>query len=169
MFLAQTPIGRKYNNIIRYKQIISVLLRHGFYDFLENTKLLSNFKLKNKYKFPESELGKNPNAKKTHWARMRLVLEDLGPTFIKLGQFVSNRPDLIPDELCIELEKLLDHVPPFDNEEAIKILEDELEDTVENLFKKFERKPTSSASIAQVHKAIMHDGTPVAIKSKDQE
>ncbi len=109
MFFRRSKISRGYHNIVRYKQIIAVLIKHGFRDFVENSNLLRSFNLKRKI------LGSHyipPKSKPvvSHWQRIRLVLEELGPTFIKLGQFLSNRPDIIPSELCQELEKLLDIV-----------------------------------------------------------
>jgi ubiquinone biosynthesis protein len=164
MLLEQTKIGKKYKNIIRYKQIISVLIKHGFYDFVEHSKLLKNLHPKEQQGIPKPEVQNATAPKGNHWVRVRLVLEELGPSFIKLGQFVSNRPDLIPDDLCEELQKLLDHVPPFDNNEALKLLEQELNISVEEEFAEFDVAPFSSASIAQVHKAVLKDGHPVAIK-----
>ena len=163
MLLDQTKLGKKYTNIIRYKQIISVLIKHGFYDFVEHSKLLKNLHPKDQQNIPQP--AKNGTVqKKNHWIRLRLVLEELGPTFIKLGQFISNRPDLIPDELCDELQKLLDHVPPFDNNKALEILEEELGISVDKEFEEFDAAPFSSASIAQVHKAVLKNGKKVAIK-----
>jgi ubiquinone biosynthesis protein len=163
MLLEQTKIGRKYKNIIRYKQIMSVLIRHGFHDFVEHSKLLHHLHPKDQKNIPRPVAGtKAPMG--NHWVRVRIVLEELGPTFIKLGQFVSNRPDLIPDELCDELQKLLDHVPPFDNNKALEILESELNISADKEFQKFEVAPFSSASIAQVHKAVLKNGKEVAIK-----
>ena len=100
----------------------------------------------------------------TKWAKMRLVCEELGPTFVKFGQIISNRPDLVPLELTIELEKLHDNVPPMTEAVAKKMVETELKDTVENLFAWFEPKPFASASIAQVHNVILHSGKRVALK-----
>ena len=98
------------------------------------------------------------------WAKMRLVCEELGPTFVKFGQILSNRPDLVPLELTFELEKLQDNVPPMSENEAKEVVETELKDTVENLFAWFEPKPFASASMAQVHKVTLHSGKRVALK-----
>jgi len=88
----------------------------------------------------------------------------LGPTFVKFGQILSNRPDLIPLELAIELEKLHDNVPPMPKDVAKEIVETELNDKVENLFAWFEPTPFASASIAQVHRVTLHSGKRVALK-----
>jgi ubiquinone biosynthesis protein len=159
MFFPKSKIARSYHNIIRYKQIIAVLIKHGFHEFVDTSRLIQAFKLK-KFQFK-----KKPQQKyHTRWRRIRLVLEELGPTFIKLGQFLSNRPDLIPNELCTELEKLLDDVPPFEGQTALAILEYSLGVKKDDIFKKFAIEPFSSASISQVHKAYLKDGTKVAVK-----
>ncbi|MBT8266717.1 MAG: AarF/ABC1/UbiB kinase family protein [Bacteroidia bacterium] len=154
-------IGRKFRSISRYNQIIKVLVKYGFedlVDYIEENK---------KYTYLQKII---PKASKKHatqyskWAKMRLVCEELGPTFVKFGQILSNRPDLVPLELTIELEKLHDNVPPMPNEVAKKIVETELNDTVENLFAWFEPAPFASASIAQVHRATLHSGKRVALK-----
>ncbi len=98
------------------------------------------------------------------WAKMRLVCEELGPTFIKFGQILSNRPDLVPLELTFELEKLQDNVPPMSESAAKAVVEIELKDKVENLFAWFEPTPFASASMAQVHKVTLHSGKRVALK-----
>lgn len=96
--------------------------------------------------------------------RLRLALEALGPIFVKFGQILSTRPDLIPDDIVSELINLQDNVPPFPSEEAVKLIERELGESVETLFAQFDPNPMASASIAQVHPATLHDGTEVVVK-----
>jgi ubiquinone biosynthesis protein len=96
--------------------------------------------------------------------RLRLALEALGPIFIKFGQILSTRPDLVPTDIVNELVKLQDDVPPFSSEEAVKLIESQLGDSVDNLFAQFDPTPMASASIAQVHPATLHDGTKVVVK-----
>jgi ubiquinone biosynthesis protein len=98
------------------------------------------------------------------WQRVRMVLEELGPTFIKLGQILSNRPDLVPNELQDELERLQEEVPPFSGEESAAIVEAELGAPVEELFREFDRRPLAAASVAQIHRAVLADGEEVAVK-----
>jgi ubiquinone biosynthesis protein len=98
------------------------------------------------------------------WAKMRLVCEELGPTFVKFGQILSNRPDLVPLALTFELEKLQDNVPPMSEMAAKEVVETELKDKVETLFAWFEPIPFASASMAQVHKVTLHSGDRVALK-----
>lgn len=159
----RTKLARSYHNFIRYKEIVGILLKHGFHDFVEHSKLIKSLQLR-KYFFKEKLKERRPKLPFTHYERIRLAVEELGPTFIKLGQFLSNRPDLIPSELCAEFEKLLEHAPPFSSEVAIRIFEKSLGVKIKDVFREFDRNPFSSASIAQVHVAKFKDGTKVAVK-----
>ena len=85
--------------------------------------------------------------------RLRLALEALGPIFIKFGQILSTRPDLLPEDIALELKHLQDNVPPFPSKQAIKLIEEQLGQRIDTLFYEFEEKPLASASIAQVHAA----------------
>lgn len=95
---------------------------------------------------------------------LRLALERLGPTFIKFGQALTNRPDLLPRAYLDELEKLQDHVPPFSSAEAARIVEAELGKPINQLFLKFSKRAWASASLAQVHTAYLFDGREIALK-----
>ena len=96
--------------------------------------------------------------------RVRLALGELGPTFVKFGQIVSSRRDLVTDEYYVELRKLQTQVPPFPAAEAKAIIAEELGRPISEVFKRFQDKPVGSASIAQVHAARLSDGTKVAVK-----
>lgn len=96
--------------------------------------------------------------------RLREALEELGPIFVKFGQMLSTRPDLLPDDIALELAKLQDQVPPFGSDEAVAVIERAFNGKLNDLFSDFERVPIASASVAQVHFARLHDGTPVAVK-----
>lgn len=154
-------IGKNFRSISRYNQIIKVLIKYGFedlVDYLEENK---------EYTFLQKLIPKKSRKQATQyskWAKMRLVCEELGPTFVKFGQILSNRPDLVPLELTFELEKLHDNVPPMPEDIAKNIVETELNDKVENLFAWFEPTPFASASIAQVHRVTLHSGKRVALK-----
>ena len=154
-------IERKYKSVSRYNQILRVLVKYGFED------LVHYMEEKKKFTFLQKLI---PNTSKknaalyTKWERMRLVCEELGPTFVKFGQILSNRPDLIPMELVTELEKLQDNVPPMPDHIAKEVVEFELKGKVEDLFAWFEPKPFASASIAQVHKATSTSGERLALK-----
>ena len=96
--------------------------------------------------------------------RLRLALETLGPIFIKFGQALSTRPDVIPADLAKELSKLQDKVPPFPEAQSIEIIESSLGASVDEIFKEFTKKPLASASIAQVHSAVLQNGKEVIVK-----
>src|SRR5690606_39735365 len=97
-------------------------------------------------------------------ARLRLALEDLGPIFIKFGQLLSTRRDLLPPDIADELAHLQDRVPPFPGEQAVAQIERSLGRPLESMFAEFDRTPVASASIAQVHFARLPDGREVAVK-----
>lgn len=100
--------------------------------------------------------------------KLRETFEDLGPTFIKIGQILSNRPDMLPDDYINELSKLRNDVKPMEYEEIIKIISEELDKSKFPIFKSIDKVPLGSASIAQVHKAILQDGREVVIKVQRQ-
>jgi ubiquinone biosynthesis protein len=156
-----TGIRRNFKSISRYNQILKVLLKYGFEDlvkYLDERKQFIFFQ-----KFIPLRTRKSALSL-TKWAKMRLVCEELGPTFVKFGQILSNRPDLVPLELTFELEKLQDNVPPMSEKASKQVVETELKDKVENLFAWFEPTPFASASMAQVHKVTLHSGKRVALK-----
>ncbi len=97
-------------------------------------------------------------------ARIREALTELGPIFVKFGQILSTRRDLLPDDIGNELAQLQDRVPPFDNQQAVDIIEKSLGQSVSELFSSFEREPLASASIAQVHGAVLNNGDSVVVK-----
>lgn len=95
---------------------------------------------------------------------LRTTLEDLGPTYVKIGQIMSSRADLLPENYCKELEKLRQNVKPLDAEVARAVIEDETGKTIDELFSEFHDKPLGSASIGQAHYAVLKDGTKVVVK-----
>ncbi|MPY19903.1 AarF/ABC1/UbiB kinase family protein [Paenibacillus glucanolyticus] len=108
----------------------------------------------------EGELAKGKNL----GARIRLALEQLGPTFVKLGQIASTRPDLLPADIIVELQKLQDHVKPFSYSEAAKLVESEFHAPISEIFLSFSEQPLAAASIGQVHRAVLKNGTQVIVK-----
>lgn len=106
-----------------------------------------------------------PDPRRSRGERLRLALEDLGPVFVKFGQLLSTRPDLIPPDICDELDRLQDDVKPFDTDTFIGIVENSLNGRIDELFQRFDREPLASASVAQVHAAILQDGREVVVKA----
>ena len=96
--------------------------------------------------------------------RLRLALESLGPIFIKFGQMLSTRKDLLPSDIAIELSKLQDKVPPFEFKKVKQTIENSYSKKITSVFKEFNEKPIASASVAQVHFAKLHNGEKVAVK-----
>ncbi|MBL79668.1 MAG: ubiquinone biosynthesis regulatory protein kinase UbiB [Nitrosomonadaceae bacterium] len=101
---------------------------------------------------------------KARAVRLRMALENLGPIFIKFGQMLSTRRDLLPQDISDELAKLQDQVPPFSSSIVLTILEKVYGKPINEVFLEFEHEPIASASVAQVHFAVLHDGTKVAVK-----
>ena len=92
-------------------------------------------------------------------ARLREALEELGPTFAKLGQIMSTRPDLIPPDVVEELSHLQDHVPPLTEAEVVQVMEEELRVPWEDVFESIEPEPLAAGTIGQVHRAKLEGGT----------
>jgi ubiquinone biosynthesis protein len=138
----------------RLRQIVQVLIRHGFGEVVQRTGLGS---LVSGKPSAESDAGKVSTAE-----RIRLVVTDLGPSFIKLGQILSTRPDLIPTEIIHELKKLQDNVPPVTFAEVEAQIQAELGAAIPDVFATFDPEPLASASIGQVHRATLE--TPEGVR-----
>jgi len=150
---------KEVRDINRFREIITVVFEEGF-DFLLQ-------KIRLKHKIPVTKRLKTRLEQKNKYSiekRLRLTLERLGPTFIKFGQVLSVRPDLIPKSYIKELEKLQDEVPSFSYDIVKEMIKKEFGKDVNKLFSSFEVKPIASASISQVHKAVLKDGSVVAVK-----
>jgi len=154
-------IQKKYKSASRYNQILKVLVKYGFEDLVQHMEERKRFGALRKLIPRQSRIHASKFSK---WAKMRLVCEELGPTFVKFGQILSNRPDLIPFELVHELEKLQDNVPPMPEGDARMVVEKELAGRIEELFAWFDPKPFASASMAQVHKVTLLNGDRAALK-----
>lgn len=154
-------ITHSYRHINRYREIIVILVKYGFGDLITRTHLEKYVDLGKKVL---RRKGGKEIASLSRWERIRMALEELGPTFVKAGQLMSSRPDLLPHELIVELEKLQDSVPPFSGEEAERLVEQELGKPISDLFYEFTDTPIASASIAQVHEAVLQGGEKVAVK-----
>ena len=127
--------------------------------------LASNLRLPGALHWPLRLLALLPAPRRARGERLRLALEALGPVFVKFGQVLSTRPDLIPADICAELERLQDTVPPFPGEAFTALVEDALGAPVDELFARFDRTPLASASVAQVHAAVLRDGREVVVKA----
>jgi len=154
-------VGRTYRNLNRYRQILAVLFKYGFDDIIELLKIDQYI-----------EIGLQVISRKrgerverlSRAVRVRMAVEELGPTYIKLGQILSTRPDLVPVDFIRELAKLQDKVPSFPFSEVTRIIRDETGRPVESLFAHLDPEPLASASIGQVHRARLQDGDEVAVK-----
>lgn len=154
-------LGLDFKLLRRYREIVGILIKYGFQDMLAasgvsvRAKILEAFATKHTVEMAHTY---------TRWERMRMAVEELGTTYIKFAQILSNRPDVIPQDLVKEFEKLQSHVPPFPAAEAKKIIEEELGKPVNEIFAEFEDEPFASASIAQVHRATLKNGEKVVLK-----
>ena len=158
MPLTSFILGRRYKNITRLRHIAQVFLGKGFGHVIAQAGLTRALPFRRRFaRLPEPERISIP-------VRLREAFEELGPTFIKLGQVLSGRPDLITAAYANEFKKLQDEVPPFPFEEARAIIETELGAPLEELFLSFDKAPAAAASIAQVHYATLPDGTEVVVK-----
>jgi len=150
-------VNRRYRHLRRYRQIVEVLLRQGFGYALDQLDLQDLVPFRRRVLAPEPP-------EHTRGVRLRTALELLGPTFVKLGQILSTRPDIVPQDVADELSRLQDHVPAVDVS-AIKVeIEREFGRSVEETFASFDAEPIGAASIGQVHRAVLHDGTQVVVK-----
>jgi ubiquinone biosynthesis protein len=152
---------KQVKHIGRYNKILRVLVKYGFDDYVaqfENKRMFFLFRI-----FVSRKKIHNA-AQYTKWERMRMACEELGPTFVKFGQVLSSRRDLIPAELIAELEKLQDGVGPFPGKQARKILDNEFGAFKNNKIIFFDEIPFASASMAQVHKGKLDTGEEVIFK-----
>ncbi len=158
-------IDKGYRNLRRYRQIVGILSKYGFAEVVDRMNLLAYLQIGRRVFKKEAPAVKRLSAA----ARIRLALEELGPTFIKLGQLLSTRSFLVPVELLSELSKLQDDVPPLPFEKIETYLEKQLGKEIDARFLEFDRTAIASASIAQVHRATTLDGDHVVVKIQRPE
>jgi len=153
---------RQATNTVRLFEIFQVFAKHGFYDLLSRLGLIQRLPW-SLYKqiregFPNIELS---------WGeRLRQALTELGPTFVKMGQVLSTRPDLVGSNIAQELSLLQDRVAPLPYEEIVKTIEGAFKKPLNEIFPSFDVCPVAAGSLSQVHQATLHDGTRVAVKVK---
>lgn len=150
-----------FRNINRTREIIGIAIKYGFEDFIANSTLRNLVTERMRMRWLNDE---KTGQEYTRWERVRMAAEELGPTFIKLAQVLSNRPDIIPEALVKEFEKLQDRVPPFPFPVAKRIIETETGKHLHDIFETFNEVPMASASIGQVHRAKLKTGEEVVVK-----
>ncbi len=149
-------ITQRLRQVNRFRQWIQILLKYGLEDVVATTSL--------RRLVPERRSSSESFLHFSRYERIRMAIEELGPTFVKGGQVLSNRPDLLPSDLINELKKLQDSVPPVSFETIKQIIETETGKNIQHTFLKIDEKPLGSASIGQVHKAFLRSGEAVVIK-----
>ena len=154
-------IGRTYRHLTRYRQILTIFFKYGLGEFVDLLKI---------EQYIETGLQMISRKQREHTIRLsraervRMAFEELGPTFIKLGQVLSSQPGLIPIDIVNELAQLQDNVPPCSFEAIEALVSQEFDTPLSQLFQTMESRPIASASIAQVYKARLHSGQTVAVK-----
>ncbi len=148
------------SNAVRAKEILAVLARHGFADLLSQIDLPAGF---------WKRLLPHPPVRRSMGERLRLAAEELGPTFVKFGQLLSMRPDIVPPDIILELRKLQDSVQPLPFAVMQPVLAAALERDPAEVFEAFDETPAASASLAQVYFARLRTGRPVAVKIQKPE
>ncbi len=154
-------LSRAYRHFNRYRQISIILVKYGFDDVVSMLRIDKLIEIGSRIISSDEKIILE---KLTRAERLRLALEELGPTFIKLGQILSSQPGLLPVEFIDELSKLQDDVPPAPFEKVVDIFQNEFEKHPEKLFEFIDKKAIASASIGQVYKARLFNGKDVAVK-----
>ncbi|MDD5170763.1 MAG: AarF/ABC1/UbiB kinase family protein [Syntrophales bacterium] len=154
-------LSHTYKNISRYRQILAVLFKYGYDGIIDRLNLGRYIEVGMRL---VSRRPTEPIEMVSNYERLRMAFEELGPTFIKMGQILSTRPDLVPLDLVQELAKLQDNVPPFPFEQVRQIVEEELGLPIEDIYAEFNETPMAAASIGQVHRAKLLSGEDVAVK-----
>jgi len=155
-------LKRPSSSLSRLLQIRRVINKYNLADLLNDLSLSNKARWTNRILFRSSSSEQAPRGE-----RIRLALEELGPVFVKLGQALSTRPDLLPQDIALELTKLQDQVPAFSGSEALDIIRNVYGDAFDDIFDSIDETPIASASVAQVHAATLKSG--LAIKGQNGE
>ena len=147
-----------FKQMQRYRQVVAVFTRYGFGEFLGLIRIWEYINIEKKFLHRERQLETLSVPQ-----RLRLALEELGPTFVKLGQMLSTRPDIVPHNFIVELEKLQNRVAPIPTEIARRVIESELKKPISEIFSSFDDQPLAAASLAQVHRAS-RNGNDLVVK-----
>ena len=155
-------INRNIRSLKRYRQVLGILIKYGFGHIVEQLNIDYYYELGKR--IVSLGTASRELERLTQAARFRLALEELGPTFIKLGQILSTRPDIVPSDVLDELQKLQDHIPAVPTDEIKAQIHRELGYPTEELFEDFEHTPLATASIAQVHRGTLKSGEKIVCK-----
>lgn len=153
-------LKKTYLSAKRLQEIINVFIKHGFGQLVDQLNLGKFVPFKKRIRVKDRWFSSPLSSVE----RLRIAFEELGPTFIKLGQLFASRPDLVGVGFASEFKKLQDKVPPFDVREVYEIIEKELSMKIDEIFQSFNPSPIGSASIAQVHEAVLKNGKEVIVK-----
>lgn len=145
-----------YLKMVRASQIVWVLAKHSFSELFAHSRLGKRRRRKNK-----GEVHKHVY---TTPERLRMTIEELGPTFVKFGQILADRPDMVSERFRVELKKLQSRAEPFDNNTALGLIEKEMNAPIDEVFAEFDTTPLAAASIGQVYQGRLHSGEEVVLK-----
>lgn len=159
--MATLPFTKSVRSLNRIRQIAQVLTGHGFGHIVARIDLGRFVPV---WMIKRKQASADELAASSVGRRLTMVCNELGPTFVKLGQMLSTRPDILPEEVVAELQSLQDAVPPFDTGDAMAVIAEQLGKPVDQCFKSIEQDPLASASIGQVYRAVGFDDEQLVVK-----
>lgn len=155
-------LSRRVGNAVRLAEVVQILVKHGFADAIQRLGISGSLPTRMARRLLGQEEPKS--APETIGARLRAALTELGPTFVKFGQILSTRPEIVGNAIAMELSVLQDRVPPVSFKEIEAALERAVGGPLEEVYAEFDQTPIASASLSQVYRARLHDGASVAVK-----